>query len=100
MNSGARTGAVFPDDDHRARFLELVAELPTRYGIVVHAYALMTNRYDLMLTSQRGNLSRAMRFLGAEFTRSVNAKQTRDGALFHGRYKNRCSTCTETPLRR
>jgi REP element-mobilizing transposase RayT len=89
MNRGARRETIFPDDAARRLFLDLLAPLPERFGVDVHAYALMPNHYHLLVTSRSGRLDRAMRFVGAEFTRLTNARMGWDGPLFRGRYKNR-----------
>ena len=90
MNRGARREPVFLNDADCLVFLEVLAELPTRFGVVVHAYVLMPNHYHLLLTCPRGNLSRAMRHLGAQFTARLNpAHPNWDGPVFRGRFKNR-----------
>lgn len=90
MNRGARREPIFTNDADRLVFLETLAELPTRFGVVVHAYVLMPNHYHLLLTCPRGNLSRAMRHLGARFTARLNqAHPAWDGPVFRGRFKNR-----------
>jgi putative transposase len=35
-------------------------ELPTRFAVLVHAYALMPNHYHLLLQTPKANLSQAM----------------------------------------
>lgn len=89
MNRGARRETIFPDADSRVLFLSIVAELPKRFGVRVHGFALMPNHYHLMLTSERGQLSRAMRHLGGEYTRQLNQRHSWDGPLFRGRFHNR-----------
>lgn len=89
MNRGARRAAVFVDDEIRSIFLQILADLPARFGVRVHAFALMPNHYHLMVTSDRGDLPRAMRHLGGEFSRRVNLLYKWDGPLFSGRYRNR-----------
>jgi REP element-mobilizing transposase RayT len=89
MNRGARRQAVFVDDDTRNLFLQTLAELPARFGVRVHGYALMPNHYHLMLESVRGELSRAMRHLGGEFSRRLNVASGWDGPVFRGRFRNR-----------
>jgi hypothetical protein len=42
MNRGARRAAVFADDATRQMFLDHLAALPNRRGVVIHAYALKT----------------------------------------------------------
>lgn len=89
MNRGARSEPVFLDDGARTLFIEVLSELPERFGVLVHGYALMPNHYHLMLESVRGDLPRAMRHLGGEFTRRLNQRHRWDGPLFRGRYHNR-----------
>lgn len=89
MNRGARRAPIFFDDGSRRLFLSILGELPKRFGVRIHGYALMPNHYHLMLESLDGGLSRAMRHLGGEFTRQLNAKHEWDGPLFRGRYHNR-----------
>ncbi|NCG21961.1 MAG: hypothetical protein GWP91_23335 [Rhodobacterales bacterium] len=89
MNRGARRETIFPDADSQQLFLSIVAQLPKRFGVRVHAYALMPNHYHLMLSSERGQLSRAMRHLGGEYTRQLNQRYRWDGPLFRGRFHNR-----------
>ena len=44
---------------NRLRFVELLSELPLRFGVRVHAYVLMNNHYHLILETPEANLSRA-----------------------------------------
>lgn len=48
MNRGHRGGTLFRDDADRRRFLGLVAELPERFSLEVHAFVLMDNHYHLL----------------------------------------------------
>ncbi len=89
MNRGARRAPVFVDDQIRNLFMQILAELPERFGVRVHAFALMPNHYHLLVTSDWGDLPRAMRHLGGEFSRRVNLLHKWDGPLFSGRYRNR-----------
>lgn len=89
MNRGARKAPVFGDDDAKALFLEVLSELPGRFDVRVHGYAIMSNHYHLMLSTPRANLSRAMRHLGAGFTQRLNRGKGWDGPVFRGRFKNR-----------
>ncbi|MFZ5478102.1 MAG: transposase [Myxococcota bacterium] len=89
MNRGARRQPVFGSDVARLLFLSALAELPPRFGLHVHGWALMPNHFHLLLETPRGNLSRAMRHLGARFTQRLNAKHGWDGPVFRGRFHNR-----------
>ena len=90
MNRGARHSPIFADDGDRELFLVVLAELPDRFGVVVHGYALMGNHFHLLLEVPRGNLSRVMQHLGSEFTRRLNARHAGwDGPVFRARFRNR-----------
>jgi len=87
MNRGARHEQVFHNDTACATFIDFLSEVPKRYGLLIHAYALMPNHYHLLVESTRGHLSRAMGFLGSRYTRWVNTQNPGwDGSLFRGRF--------------
>lgn len=88
MNRGARKQRIFFHSGDRAYFLALVAELPERFGVEVHGYALMPNHFHLMLRCPLGNLGVAMRWLQQVWTQAVNRRHGWDGALFRGRFRN------------
>jgi REP element-mobilizing transposase RayT len=89
MNRGVRHEQVFFDDDSYGMFLSLVGNVVERYGIRIHGFALMPNHYHLMVESVRGNLSVAMKELGARYSQGHNLLTGGDGALFRGRFKNK-----------
>lgn len=88
MSRGARKSAIFHDSDDCVSFLGLLAELPARYGMRVHAFALMPNHFHLLVESSRSNLSEAMRFLCGQHARRFNARYSLDGPVFRGRFKS------------
>ncbi len=59
-----------------------------RFDIDVCVYVLMGNHYHLLLRTPRANLSRAMQWLGVTYTNRFNARHSRSGHLFQGRFKN------------
>jgi len=89
MNRGARKLAIYPDGASCSAFLELLSELPERFGVRVHAYALMPNHFHLMIESVKGNLSRALQFLQSRYSQWLNSRYEWDGPLFKGRFRNR-----------
>ncbi|MES2638967.1 MAG: transposase [Myxococcota bacterium] len=89
MNRGARRAPIFTDNASCALFLAALADLPARFDVRVHAYALMPNHFHLLLETPRGNLSRAMQYLTGEHVRLLNAREQWDGPLFKGRFRNR-----------
>lgn len=87
MNRVAGRRIVFEDRGIRALFLELLADLDSRFGVECHAYCLMGNHYHLLLHTPESNLGRAMRHINGLLTQRFNRRTGRDGPLFRGRYK-------------
>ena len=88
MNRGARRAPIFKADEHCSLFLDQVGDACDRFGIEVHAHALVPNHYHLLVRSPLGTLSDAMRRMGANYTQSVNRVNRWDGPVFRGRFRN------------
>jgi REP element-mobilizing transposase RayT len=86
MNRGIDRQAVFRSDDDRQIFYDCLAAAMPRYGVEVHAWCLLSNHFHLLLFSEIGRLSDAMRFLGGRFTQRINYRDGRDGPIFRGRF--------------
>ncbi|MBU1784478.1 MAG: transposase, partial [Candidatus Omnitrophica bacterium] len=69
-------------------FLEVLNQTSRIFSIEIHAYSLMPNHYHLLIHTPLGNLSRAMRHIGAVYTQKINKKHNIDGSLFRGRFKS------------
>ncbi|MDD5309357.1 MAG: transposase [Deltaproteobacteria bacterium] len=89
MSRGARHAPIFFDDRSCALFLSILGTLPSRFGLRIHAYALMPNHFHLLVESERGRLSHAMSYLLSQYARSVNRIHSWDGPLFRGRFHHR-----------
>lgn len=89
MNRGARRDTIFRSIEDCILFLNVLADLPERFDVRVHGWALMPNHYHLLLETPRGNLSAAMKHVGAEHTRRLNRREGWDGPVFRGRFLNR-----------
>jgi REP element-mobilizing transposase RayT len=89
MSRGARRQPVFRDPRHGELFLALLADLPRRFAMRIHGFALMPNHFHLMLESDEGRLSRAMAYLLARYTVESNRLHDWDGPVFRGRFHSR-----------
>ena len=78
---------IFLGDEDRKSFLNLLADVNTRYHWICHAYCLMNNHYHLLIETPEGNLSMGMRQLNGVYTQAFNRRHGRVGHLFQGRFK-------------
>ncbi len=84
---GNRRTALFLGDPDRGHFLGLLAELPDRFGLEVHAYVLMENHYHLLVRTPDPNLSHAIRWLNVSYSGRFNWAHRQSGHVFQGRFK-------------
>ncbi|HLX30641.1 MAG TPA: transposase [Casimicrobiaceae bacterium] len=82
-----RKPCFFEERDFRV-YLKTLGEVSLRYGVRVHAYALMTNHVHLLVTPGAPNaVSTLMQALGTRYVKYVNATRQRTGTLWEGRFK-------------
>jgi putative transposase len=60
---GNGRGQVFRQARDQFHFLELLAKLPGRFGVVLYANVLMTNHYQEVLETPEANLIRCLQLL-------------------------------------
>lgn len=84
---GNERKAVFKSKRDREKFLEYLETATLKYNAVVHVYCLMDNHYHIFLETPSGNLPQIMRHINGAYTAYFNAKRSRSGHLFQGRYK-------------
>lgn len=85
---GVEGRKLFRRGADRQRFLELVGELPGRFGAEVHAFVLMGNHYHLLVRCRRSDLSETLRWLQTSFSVWWNLEHRRRGRVFQGRFKS------------
>lgn len=78
---------AFGSDADRTRFLDVLAQVVSRTRWDCYAYCLSPRRYDLLVRTPEGNLSRGMRQLNGVYTQRFNERHQRSGQLFSGRFK-------------
>lgn len=78
---------IYREEGDYQKFLDILSELPQRYGVIIHGYVLMGNHYHLLIETPLGNISRVMHYLNSNYTGYFNKKYKRVGHLFQGRYK-------------
>lgn len=78
---------IYREEGDYQKFLDILSELPQRYGVIVHGYVLMGNHYHLLIETPLGNITRVMHYLNSTYTGYFNRKYKRVGHLFQGRYK-------------
>ena len=85
VRGNARSAIAVDDVDHQ-RALDLLERAASRFELVCHAWCFLPNHAHLLVTSQLGNLSRAMHWLGTCSAHSFNRRHERSGHLFQGRF--------------
>ena len=84
---GINGTAIVCDDYDREHLLRLVRNAACRQPIRVHAFAILTTHYHLIVTPSREDaLSKAMQGIGIAYTRHFNAKYRRMGTIWNERY--------------
>ena len=84
---GNRRDDIFVGDGDRLIWLEVFAQVCSRFNWRCHAWCLMDNHYHIVIETIEGNLSQGMRQLNGVFTQKTNRKHKRVGHLFQGRFK-------------
>lgn len=92
MNRGIDHGVVFLADTDRIEFGQRLGDMFEIFGVRIHAYCLMGTHFHLLCHCPHAGLSEAMQRLGSLYTRHVNDRLGRDGALFRGRFHSRLIT--------
>lgn len=89
LQRGNNHSACFYRDEDYALYLRHLAELSSRFGCAVHAYALMTNHVHLLITpSGRDGAGLLMKHLGQRYVQYINRTYDRSGTLWEGRFRS------------
>lgn len=98
MARGDGGKAVFEGDDDRKAFLFRLGQVCGSHGWRIHAWVLMSNHFHLLLETPEPNLVTGMKWLLGTFSQGWNARRSRRGHVFQGRYKSvPVSAAVESP---
>jgi putative transposase len=87
-NRGHNRQNIFFERENYSFFLRQVRHYLTTQGIDIVAYCLMPNHYHFLVHLQRDHiLSMAMQALSVSYTKAINRRYARSGALFQGRFQ-------------
>ena len=85
----SRGEAVFVDEAEAAAFVDVFQRVKDRDGLVLFAWALMSNHYHLALRTAEVPLWRSMASIQGLTTKGFNRRRRVYGPLWQGRYKAR-----------
>ena len=85
-NGGADGQDIFSLRGDHALFESLMGESAIRFGVDIHAYALMTNHFHVLVHVENGSLSEWMRYFCGRYAAAYNSRTSRSGPLFNGRF--------------
>ena len=77
---------IFETDAAKQVFLETILATAQRFAWQLHAFAIMTNHFHLVLTTPRGNLSEGMHALQSAFANKHKAFRGSIGHVFQSRF--------------
>ncbi len=78
----------FRDRNDRAVFINILDNVVSRFGWMLHSYVLMDEHYHLVIEIPEKNLSRGMRQLNGVYTQHFNRRHHLEGPIFQGRFKS------------
>ena len=88
VQRGHNRNACFFRDADFYYYKRVLAEGMSRYGVVLHAYCLMTNHVHLLMTpAEEDSISRTIQYVGRQYVQYVNKTYRRSGTLWEGRHK-------------
>src|SRR5262245_12079043 len=86
INRGVARRTLFEGESDIRFFLAELARAVRRGEIELHAYAIMSTHFHLLVCSPNGLLAVAMRNVEREYVRRFNRVRRRDGPLMRGRF--------------
>lgn len=89
IQRGNNRQAIFLSSADHQFMLELLVENSRKFKVAIHAYALMSNHFHLLVTPQTDDgLPQMMQAVGRRYVRHFNDSHERSGTLWEGRFKS------------
>lgn len=85
-NQGYDGNQIFEATEDAQIFKDLLEEITSIFGIEIYAYALLDDRFYLVIHTPKAQLSRAMRHLNGIYTQRYNKAHDYEGPVFAGRF--------------
>jgi REP element-mobilizing transposase RayT len=85
-NRGHNRSPIFFEPANYAFFLQRLREYVVPANALAIAYVLMPNHYHLMIQATTNNVSHAMQLFAISYTKAINKRFDRVGALFQGAF--------------
>lgn len=86
-NRGHNRAPIFFQPQNYAFFLGRLRKYVATEHADIIAYALLPNHYHLLVEARTDNLSHAMQLFGISYTKAINNRFHRTGALFQGPFR-------------
>jgi putative transposase len=87
-NRGNNRQNIFFEYENYIHFLRLMRKHLVTKGVDILAYCLMPNHYHFLVYLRDDNLSEAMQAFSVAYTKAINKRLDRSGALFQGRFQS------------
>jgi len=94
-NRGNNRQLIFFERENYLYFLRLIRQNLAANGVDVVAHCLMPNHYHLLVYLQTDTLTAAMKSLSLSYTKAINKRCDRVGALFQGKFQRVLVTHTK-----
>jgi putative transposase len=79
---------IFLDNDDYLQFLRWLAEAARMFHVKIHAYVLLPDHWQLLVTPEDATgLGKMMQWIGRQYVPYFNRKTGRQGSLWAGRFK-------------
>ena len=88
IQRGNNRQAIFGAEKDYRFFRDALIEAAQKHGLLIHAYAWMTNHIHLLATPESENsIGKVFQSVGRRYVQHFNAAYQRSGTLWEGRYR-------------